>query len=236
MKGYFLTIILMSFVLAARSRDVNVVAREEGDNLISPASYLEEQQVILTHDVMFQVEGKLYPHENTIFIKSILSYATLEEVPQQTRLIALKLKQLTDNLTTSYDPAPVTTPAKVSKYVAIDEENVYNIRQARRECKKKNMRLVAPIDVTELREAQSTYVKRYNVTPSDRIWIDTEFDITSSQLINPITKQPLGEIYHKALDFNVWKYIRDDFYKSVVLNPIQGDFGFVQGLPDRFLD
>ena len=227
MKVYLWILTLLGLVLAITGKDVSVVARDEGENLINPDAYLEEQQVILAHDVMFQFEGKLFPHESTVFIKSILSYATLEEVPQQTRLIAAKLRQLTDNLTVPYEPAPVETPEEEYRYVAVDKENLYNIRQARRECEKRDMRLVAPIDITELREAQSVYVKRYNATPFDRIWIDSDFDIVSSQMINPITKQTLGEIYHTALELNRWKEVRDDFYKSVVLNPFKGDLDFV---------
>ena len=70
MKVYLWILTLLGLVLAITGKDVSVVARDEGENLINPDAYLEEQQVILAHDVMFQFEGKLFPHESTVFIKS----------------------------------------------------------------------------------------------------------------------------------------------------------------------
>ena len=59
MKVYLWILTLLGLVLAITGKDVSVVARDEGENLINPDAYLEEQQVILAHDVMFQFEGKI---------------------------------------------------------------------------------------------------------------------------------------------------------------------------------
>ena len=226
-------LILVGLLLAVRGEDAglverDVVERNEGVSLWDSFIAHKEQQAILIHDVIFQNEGKLYPHYNTLLVKSSLSYSILEDVPRQTRRIALTLKQLADNLT-HIQPPPKIQTVKIPDYYAPEKGSVIiNIREARQLCKEMNMRLLAPRSVTELNAAGSFYTKTYNATPYTQIWIDTDFDLASSQLINPINKRTLGQIYEGNLDSEVWKGLRDDHSTLIAYNPVKGDLVFLK--------
>ena len=131
-------ILLLSMAVVARGENVNVVSREEGRALMDPVTSLRDQQAVLTHDVMFQRAGELFPHRSTLLVKSSLSYSALEAVPKQTREIAAMLRRLADNLNDNYIPPP-EVEAEQDKYVPVEGDTTYNIRQARLLCKKRNM-------------------------------------------------------------------------------------------------
>ena len=212
-------IVFLTFVLVAKGENVNIIQRKDGMSLMDPRGDLRDQQAVLTHDVLFQQVGKLYPHENTLLVRSSLSYSTLGEVPAQTRKIVALLDELSNNLTETRMPPPRTRSLKIPKYLVIGNGTfTINMRQARRICKNHNMRLLAPRNITELNAAANAYTEMgYSHTSSTRVWIDTDFDIRSAQIINPISQRPIGDIYKERIEANLWRYLKDDHYTLIAL-------------------
>ena len=183
---------------------------------------LQEQHAVVAHDIVFQQIGKLHPHESNLLIRTDLSYAALEAVPQKTEEIAKILKELADNLTESQEFEPVPEPVALPRYNILWNGTAMNVRQARLRCKRMGMRLVAPTDVAELKEAESYFVAHYPTTKWTQVWIDSEFDLQSAQLVNPINKQPLADIYRNVQASSEWKYMRDDYQGGLALIPVVG--------------
>ena len=77
-------------------------------------------QAVLFDDIAFQQVGQLHPHETNLLVRTDLSYATLEAVPQKTERIANILKELAENLTkveeTDEVPQPLVLSGKSSPY------------------------------------------------------------------------------------------------------------------------
>ena len=200
---------------------VPIIFEEDSANILS------KQQAILIQDIVFQQIGELHPHESNLLVRTDLSYAALEAVPQKTESIADILEELADNLTRAHELDPVPEPTVLPRYEVFDKGARLNIRQARLRCKTKGMRLLAPADVKELKEAGSYYISNYPTSKHTRIWIDTEFDIQSAQLVNPVNKKPLAIIYKNVQPLDKWEVKRDDHFVAIALNPQVGNLEFL---------
>ena len=233
------------FILLGGRRSVEARAQTSVGGLRGQHDYnlapnLHERRAVVAHDTVFERVGQLYPHESNLLLKTTLSYAALEAVPQKTQDIADMMEQLSKNLT-NIKIGPRPKPPIQERYKVLDGNLKLNIRQARLRCEQEGLRLLSPTDVAELREAGSYFIKNYPATERTRIWIDCKFDIASSQWINKINREPLAKIYvgmrttaHKQLStaaqnnpnsaewIRLWRLIGDDHTTTFGLNPISG--------------
>ena len=228
-------VLVLTVILAVASQEglATGVSHVEIDTRMSrgpitreSVSNFKEQQAVLTDDMVFQRVGKLYPHETNLLIRTVLSYAALEAVPQKTEDIANTLKELAENLTKVHEVHPVPGPLVLPRYIVFDNGSRVNIRQARLRCKTAGMRLLAPADNGEFTDAVSFGANNFTgVNKNTRIWIDAEWNTQSSQWVNPVNKEPLADIYKDVrindADGNAveWKVARDDHLNAFALNP-----------------
>ena len=190
----------------------------------------EDQGATVVHDMVFQVVGELYPHEQTLLVKSDLSYEALEEVPIKTQQIAESLGHLIGNLTLRPQVPPLLEPPTMPTFLLVSKNTTMNIRKAELACREREMRLLAPKDIKTLTEAAAFYLEQFPANlPVDPFWIDTEYDRQSRQLINPISQEPLSIIYKEKLKNKITEgkgSILDDPHWTVAYEPRSGLFDF----------
>ena len=202
-----------------------------GDMRGEVAQILQDNDVVLARNVVFQKKALCFPHRLNILASSTLSYGSLERAPTFLEQASAQLKNTLQDLErVNATRSNLAEPAVLPKFKIVNHHEMVGVHQARLICEGLGMTLAAPRNTTEVRELQAwTLQQSYWNAPGERVWLDFFFDLHEQAFLNALTRERIDLIYpgvDSKQDVYGWKKRIDDHHYAIALILQSGELDF----------